>query len=119
MESDHVRQLRERLSEKPLIVLCREPNPNQNLLDVQDYVINAENVIPIFSSHAALKQSLRGGDLGRPVYAISRSLLAQVLKGDEVLLLDPTLPSQMRFTAAQYREAFPEPFTWPSDGNAE
>jgi hypothetical protein len=119
MESDCVPQLRERLPEMPLIVLGREPDSNQDVLDVQDYVINGENVIPIFSSNAALKQSLGGADLGRPVYAISRSLLGQLLKGREVLLLDPTLPSQTRFTAAEYREAFPEPSASSSDGGAE
>jgi hypothetical protein len=113
-----IRQLRERMPDMPIIVLAKEPDPEGNRLNVQDYVIDCESVFPIFSSKSALTQSLGGSDLGRPTIAISRPLLGQILNGTEVFLLDPRLPSQLRFTAAEYREAFPEPFVSPAGGLA-
>jgi hypothetical protein len=110
LSSERIRQIRERVPEMPIIVLVKQPDLSSHVLDVQDYVVDGESVVPMFSSRATLTQSLAGADLGRPTFAIARPLLGQMLKGNEVFLLDPRLPAQLRFTAAEYREAFPEPF---------
>jgi hypothetical protein len=52
---------------------------------------------------------MQGTDLGRPAVTIDRGLLASVLRGDEVFLLDPRLASELRFTALEFRGAFPGP----------
>ena len=114
MSAERTKLLRERVPDMPIIVLAKRPDMSSRVLDIQDYVINGESVIPLFSTEAALTASLRGAQLGRPTMAIARPLLASVLGGNEVFLLDPQLPSQLRFTAAEFREAFPEPFVLPT-----
>jgi hypothetical protein len=72
--------------------------------------MGGETVIPLFSSKDALAESTRGVDLGRPLIQISRAFLAQVSQGHEIYLLDPQLQGQVRFSVADLRQAFPEPF---------
>jgi len=103
------RLLRQRLPEKPIIVLCSPLDPASDVLNIQDYVMNGETVVPLFSSWEALNESTHGKDLGRPVVEISRSLLAYLAHGSEVFLLDPALDSELRFTVSDLRSAFPEP----------
>lgn len=110
MLHERIKLLRERVPEMPIIVLVKQPEMSSRVLDIQNYVINGESVIPLFSTKAALNESLRGADLGRPTFVITRPLLVSMLHGSEVFLLDPQLPSQLRFTAAEFREAFPEPY---------
>lgn len=112
--AERIKLLRERIPEMPIIVLVKQPELSSHVLDVQDYVINGESVIPLFSTQAALTEALHGATLSRPTMAIARPLLASVLRGNEVLILDLQLPSQIRFTATEFREAFPEPLVLPA-----
>lgn len=103
------RLLRQCLPEKVIIVLCSPLDPASDVLNVQDYVMGGETVVPLFSSWEALQQSTCGKDLARPVVEISRSLLTYVAHGSEVFLLDPQLETELRFTVSDLRSAFPEP----------
>jgi hypothetical protein len=98
--------LRERVPEAPIVLLAKQPKGRDRSLTIQNYHVNGELVIPLFSSEAALEESTQGVDLGCPPVAIDRALLASIIQGDEVFLLDPQLPSQLRFTALEFRQAF-------------
>lgn len=87
MQINLVALLRERLPEMPLVVMTKEPDPASYLLELQDYIIGGESVLPLFSSQQALAVSLPGADLGRPIYAIRRDLLVLLLHRSEVRLL--------------------------------
>ncbi|MES2644311.1 MAG: hypothetical protein V4850_32800 [Myxococcota bacterium] len=89
------------------MVLATQPELTSNVLALQDYVVGGEHIIPLFTSAQALSASVGAGGLGMPTYAIHRSLLAQISTPDMVFLLDPQLPSQLRFTGAELNEAFP------------
>jgi hypothetical protein len=95
--------------EKPIVLLAKEPAMDDRSLTIQNYWVDGELVIPLFSSETALSESTEGTDLGRPAMAIARAFLASVLRGDEVFLLDPRLASELRFTALEFRRAFPGP----------
>ena len=111
MPSDRVARIRELVPERPVIVLKRRPDLAGHILDVQTYLMDGEDVMPIFSSAKALRESLAGEDLARPFYEIERSLLVKCLRGEHIVLVDPRLPTQFRFTTSELREAFP-----PDDG---
>ena len=110
--------VRDRVPEAPIALLAKEPAMEDRSLTLQDYRVDGEPVIPLFSSEAALRESTHGGDLGRPAVAIDRGLLVSLLRGDEVFLLDPRLPSELRFTALEFRRAFPGPRGGGSGGEA-
>ena len=111
--SDVISLLQRRLPERPIIVLSKPPDVNANALDIQDYTVGGETIIPLFSSPEAMRASTRGADLGRPLFEIDRALLASIVKGHEVFLLDPQTDGQLRFSANDLRSAFPKPFTTP------
>jgi|ERR1043166_3403180 hypothetical protein len=96
-------KLQETLPEMLIVVLSKPLDPNGQTISLQDFVVNGESIIPLFTSEAPFRQSTGGVDLGRPVMAISRDLLASLLHGNEVFLLDPQLPSERRFTAADLK----------------
>jgi hypothetical protein len=106
MSVDANKLLRESVPEAPIVLLAKQPKGRDRSLTIQNYQVNGELVIPLFSSEAALEESTQGVDLGCPALAIDRALLASILRGDEVFLLDPQLPSELRFTALEFRQAF-------------
>jgi hypothetical protein len=106
MSDDANKPLRESVPEAPIVLLAKQPKGRDRSLTLQNYHVNGELVIPLFSSEAALEESTQGVDLGCPALAIDRGLLASILPGDEVFLLDPQLPSELRFTALEFRQAF-------------
>ena len=107
MSADSHKLLRERVPEAPIVLLAKAPKGNERSLIIQNFHIDGEFVIPLFSSEKAFRESTQGVDLG-PAVAIDRGLLASVLHGDEIFLLDPRLPSELRFDAVEFRQAFPE-----------
>jgi hypothetical protein len=107
MSGARTRLVRERVPEPPIVLLAQEPVPDDRALVLQNYRIDGELVIPLFSSEAALRESTQGADLNCPAVAIDRALLGSLLRGDEVFLLDPRLESELRFTAPEFRRAFP------------
>ncbi len=105
MPLDLVKALKDRLQKPPIILLAKEPHGEDRRLSVQNFYVDGELVIPMFSSEAALHESTQGADLGLTAIWIKPRLLASILQGDEVFLLDPRLPSELRFTASEFRQA--------------
>ena len=108
MSGARTKLVRGRVPEMPIVLLAKEPAMDDRSLAIQNYRVDGDLVIPLFSSEAALWESTQGADLGRPAVAIARGLLASLLRGDEVFLLDPRLASELRFTAPEFRRAFPD-----------
>ena len=108
MSGARTRLVRGRTPEMPIVLLVKEPAMDDRSLAIQNYRVDGELVIPLFSSEVALWESTQGADLGCSVVAIDRGLLASMLRGDEVFLLDPRLKSELRFTALEFRRAFPD-----------
>jgi hypothetical protein len=114
MDADRIEHLRKSIPPQPIVVLMKQPDPAGHVLDFQTYIMDGVDTMPMFTSPETLVVSLRGGTLGRPTFAVSREILAQMIQGDHALLLDPGLPSQFRFTSGEFREAFPPPPPSPS-----
>lgn len=107
MAAARLELVRRSIPEVAIVVLTAQPDLSGNLLTLQDYVVAGEHVIPVFTSEQAMSVSVGPGGLGRPTYSVRRDLLAQISTPDTVFLLDPQLPSQLRFTGEELREAFP------------
>ena len=52
------------------------------------------------------------------IVTVAVVICCALLRGDEVFLLDPRLPSELRFTALEFRRAFPGPRGGGSGGEA-
>jgi hypothetical protein len=109
--------LRSTIPARLTILLAEKPDLDGDTLRVQDYVRDGKSFIPVFDSPEALRASTAGVELGRQALEIDRALLASVLTGNETLVLNPGMRSELTFSAAEFRRAFPEPFVPSAAGS--
>lgn len=72
-----------------VMVIARWEGPESRAITLQDFVANGHSFIPIFSDEAHFKAETVGSGFERQGVAIKRQLLASLLRGDEVLVLNP------------------------------
>lgn len=106
---DSVAVLKEAFGPKLLIILTKNPDPESSTIEIQTYNHGDVSYIPVFDSRAAFETSTKGNDIGRPVWEIDRRLFVSMLRGNETIVLNPNLPSEITFSGDEMKEAFPEP----------
>jgi hypothetical protein len=83
-----------------IIVIGSWKDAGGRSLRLQSFVANGESFIPIFSDETSFRQQVQGGGFENSGIAIDRDLLASMLHGDELLVLDPGGPSPMKLRKA-------------------
>jgi hypothetical protein len=73
-------------------------------LRLQNFEADGGPFIPIFSDEAAFKRQVKGSGFESAGIAINRRLLFAILRGDEVLVLNPGDPKPVRLTKADLAE---------------
>ena len=86
-----------------VVIIARVGPPESRDIAIQDFTINGEKVIPIFSDEAAFKQQTQGSKLRDQGIEIDVGLLLSMLHGDEILMLNPGGPSPRRLTVNDLR----------------
>jgi hypothetical protein len=94
------------------IILTEPPDPNNNGINVQDFIRDGLTYIPFFSSMDALKESTKGIDFGKPQYQIDKRLFTEMLYPEQLFVFNPDLPSETVLTGEEIKKIFPEPFPW-------
>jgi hypothetical protein len=94
------------------IILTEPPDPNNNGINVQDFIRDGMTYIPFFSSMDALKESTKGIDFGKPQYQIDKRLFMEMLYPEQLFVFNPDLPSETVLTGEEFKKIFPEPFPW-------
>jgi hypothetical protein len=97
--------IRARVPKSPVVILARGSEKPRIPADLQRYIINGEAVIVLFGSQTAIIESLGGAELDRGTSEMSRHLLANLLREHDVFILDPQLPTELRFTAGELGQA--------------
>ncbi len=92
-----------------VVVLAQEPDPQSNILTLQDYHRDGRSFIPIFRSKESFQQSTRGG-VNKPIYQIDRRLFISMLHGAETVILDVGLQDEIVSSGEELKRIFPEPF---------
>ena len=72
-----------------LIVIGALGESESSALKLQDFVADGERFIPVFSDKAHFAAEAKGTGYEDQGIEIDRKLLASILKGDEVLVLNP------------------------------
>ena len=99
--------IRSRFPEKPIDVLKNALNPKGRTLDVQTYIVDGKEFIPVFTSTENLRASTDiGGAIDNPKIAIQRGLLLSVISDQHLYRLDPHLPSELWFSGEDLKKAF-------------
>jgi hypothetical protein len=102
--------LQETIGPRLTVILAEAPNLDGNTLRLQDYVRDGKSFIPVFASAEAFRASTGGANLGRETWEVDRRLFASILGGNETLVFNPGLDSELSFSGQDFRQAFPEPF---------
>ena len=89
---------------QPSIIIIARLGPLQSHdITIQDFVINGENVIPIFPDMAAFREQNAGSKFIDQAVEIHLPLLIGLLHGNEILILNPGGPHPRRLTVDDLR----------------
>ena len=88
-----------------IIVIGDWDDDQSTSLRLQDFASGGEAFIPIFSDEAQFKQQIRGSGFEDKGIAINRNLLVSLLRGDELLVLNPGGPNPVRMRKADLAKA--------------
>ena len=92
-----------------VIVIADLSDPNAHVLNLQDFRINGEMVIPFFIDEAEFKSQIAGSGFEDKGVTIETEFLATLLTGSEVFMLNPAQPNPRRFTATELVEMWGKP----------
>ena len=83
-----------------LVVIGSWDDPASKSLRLQNFEAEGGPFIPVFSDEAAFKRQVKGSGFEADGIVIDRRFLFAILRGDEVLILDPGDPEPVRLTKA-------------------
>jgi SseB protein N-terminal domain len=86
------------------IVIATWESEESRVITLQNFVVNGESFIPIFSDEATFKVETEGSTFARKGLAIDLHFLLSLLRGDELLILNPGSLNPRRLKAADLRE---------------
>ena len=72
-----------------VVIIARWDDPDSRAITQQDFVIDGRSVIPVFSDEATFRAEIAGSGFEKQGVAVDLAFLASLLRGDEVLLLNP------------------------------
>jgi hypothetical protein len=72
-----------------VVVIARWSDPNGHTIELQNFVSAGENFIPIFSDDAHFRTEAAGSGFEHEGVAINLRFLVSILRGDELLILNP------------------------------
>ncbi len=105
-EDKRVDSLRLRLGATVIVFLAKPLDPKSHIIDLQNYVRDGIDYIPVFTSNARLKDSLKGAKPPAPVIEIDRRLFFSMLSGKETIIFDVSLPDELQFPASALKSYF-------------
>lgn len=82
-----------------LVIIADWEDEADNKINIQDFILDGEPYIPIFSSVDSFRQQAAGSDFLEKGVMIRKVLLSEILPRDEVLILDPGSANPVRLTA--------------------
>ena len=84
-------------------MLKRQPKDDDRIIDVQSFIMNGEDSIPIFSDIETFKVQAKGSGFEENGLEIKLDFYVNVLKGNEIFVLNPGGNNPKRFTADELR----------------
>jgi hypothetical protein len=95
-------------SEQIILILSESLATNSNGISIQNYESNGLLFIPVFTSPEKLKESLQGHKLENEVISINGSYFCSLLLGNEIIIVNPDLPDEIRTNANELTELMKE-----------
>jgi len=95
-------------SDQIILILSESLATNSNGISIQNYESNGLLFIPVFTSPEKLKESLQGHKLENEVISINGSYFCSLLLGNEIIIVNPDLPDEIRTNANELTELMKE-----------
>lgn len=79
---------------------------DEDTITFADFIIDGERVIPLFSDRAAFDRQTQGSGFEKQGLLLKVHFLLSLLRGNELLILNPGDPGPMRLTKADLARMF-------------
>jgi hypothetical protein len=89
-----------------VVVIGGWEDEQSHSIRLQDFIINGEKVIPIFSDEVAFERQALGSGFEKQGIIIKVHFLLSFLRGDELFILNPGDPEPLKLTTADFAHAF-------------
>jgi len=86
-----------------IIVIGSWSDGDEKSLRIQNFVVDGETFIPIFSDEPTFRQLTLGSGYEASGVGVDRMFLARLLRGDELLVLNPGSATSCRLRATDLR----------------
>ena len=91
---------------KVIVLLSKEPDPESDVLSIQDFIENEKAFIPVFTSLDKLTASTQGAELPYPKYTIDGLFLLSILNDSATLRINPTLKDEAYYKSSELKTHF-------------
>ena len=88
-DRQHVPALMRQLLSQPVYIIARLDSPRAIGMRIQDFMREGRSFIPVFSDEAHFQVETRGSGFEGQGVAMDADLFASILRGDELLVLNP------------------------------
>lgn len=102
------KRIQEIFSDQIILILAEPLQKNTDIIQIQNYEANDILFIPVFTSAEKLKESLHGHKLENEVINIKGTYFCSLLGGDEVIIINPDLPDEIRTSAVELQDLMKE-----------
>lgn len=105
-EDMKIASLRQRLGSMVIVPLAKPLDPKSHNIFLQNYIRDGLEYIPVFTSDARLKKSLKGATPPTPMVEIDRRLFFSMLSGKETIVFDASLLDELQFSGSILKSEF-------------
>ena len=89
-----------------LFIIASWDNPQSNAISIQDFVRDGQSFIPVFSDEAHFKSEIAGSGFETKGVSIDAHLFASILRGNELLVLNPGSNTPIDIHASELKQLF-------------
>jgi len=102
-DRQRVPALMKQLLSQHVYIIASWDNPQSKSLRIQDFVRNGRPFIPVFSDEAHFKAETKGSGFESKGISIDGNLFASLLKGDELIVLNPGSRTPVELSAEKMK----------------
>jgi hypothetical protein len=97
-----IKKLCDELKAGYVVIIARWSDPKSNRIVVQDFIQGGESFIPLFSNKAHFFAGTQGSGFEHEGVSIKCDLFLSMLKGDELLILNPGSQNPLKLRKADF-----------------
>lgn len=86
-----------------LVIVASWENELDNKIQIQDFILNGESFIPLFSNVRHFRDEVAGSGFENSGVLIRKDMLVKILHGNETLILNPGSENPTRLTVSDIR----------------